>query len=98
MDRPVRPGFRVKIFSSHLDRDIETLILVPDGTLPMDLYNALLLRGYDVEEDFECWITNRGRIVSPDTAAELAFDEGLVDERKDFLSTTEYTGSWRRQK
>jgi hypothetical protein len=94
-ERPTRPAFKVVVYAPHLGRSIEVWMAVPDGVLPMDLYNALYKRYKDMESQHG-WLTNLGRLVSPEEAAELALEAGMLERKVSRLSYTEFQGSWRK--
>lgn len=90
LDKPIRPV----LFVTFEDIDIDAFIVVPDNTLPMDLYNALY-KTSNLSRFAYGWITNRGRIITGEEAAKIAFDLGLIDTRVDRLKLVDYKGSWK---
>lgn len=96
MERPLLPAFLVTIYSTHLQKTVSAPIIVPNKTLPMDLYNALSNNGVIVEDAKYGWITSRGNYLSGEEAAKIAFENGLIDEKVLYLSVENFSGEWRR--
>lgn len=87
MPRLIRPAFKI-----HTPKD-SYVVLVPDNTLPMDLYNALSAEGVVLGD--HGWIDDHGIYHTDRQAAEIALQTGILDERKTSLSITDFKGRWK---
>lgn len=95
MEKLLFPCFITTVFSTHLKKYIVVPMIVQKH-LPMDYYNALSNAGSfeDVDTEYS-WITNKGRILSQEEAAEFAYEHHLLDKKVKKLRLEDYKGSWK---
>lgn len=82
MERIIAPCFLVNIYSHHLTKTCTAPIIVPEGTLPADLYNALLTKEFVyVVSSHYSWITSKRRILTQEEAAVVALETNQLDKK-----------------